>query len=128
MLRFLDSQPFRHFLVKKSAPGHVGLHPFAIDHELRDSALAGVLYDFSRRTWSALDVDLLIGNVVLREKTLRLAAIGTPGSRVHNKVHRRLDDINATLVAVRKPPKPIRRFLDSLQFRLSALVNYIAGI
>src|SRR5258708_7494082 len=40
MLRFLDSQPFRHFLVKKSAPGHVGLHPFAIDHELRDSALA----------------------------------------------------------------------------------------
>lgn len=65
-----DAQKFRHFFVKEAFAGTVGLHPAAIDDDLRDRALAGLPNDLLGSTGSGLDVDLLIRDVVLLEKAL----------------------------------------------------------
>ena len=59
--------------------GSVGLDPFAVDDELRDGALADVGDDFVRGAGSGLDVDLLVGDGVLREEAFGLAAVAAPG-------------------------------------------------
>src|ERR1700678_3899531 len=75
---FADSQPLAHLLVQKPFSSDVRLHPFAIDDELWDRAFAGALYNFIHRTRRGFNIDLFVWNVVLRQKTLGLAAIRTP--------------------------------------------------
>jgi hypothetical protein len=41
-----QTEQFGHLLVEKAFAGTIGLHPFAVDYELRDSAFAGVANDF----------------------------------------------------------------------------------
>jgi hypothetical protein len=78
-LRLANSEAFGHLVVEKAVPRHVGLHPFAVDHKLRDGTLAGTLEDFIRRARRVLDINFFIGNIVLGQKSLGLAAIGAPG-------------------------------------------------
>src|ERR1035438_7657181 len=87
-LRLCDAQPLRHLVVKKAFPRHIGLHPFAIDHELGNSTLASALDDLFQSARRALHVNLFIGDIVLGQKALGLAAIGTPGGRVDDQFHR----------------------------------------
>jgi hypothetical protein len=82
-----DTQLFRHFLVKKPFSHAIGLDPFAVDHKLRDSALAGVLHDIVRRAGRALDVNFVEREVVLFQEALGLAAVRTPGGRVDSDFH-----------------------------------------
>jgi len=87
-LRLANSKPFGHFVVAEALARHVGLHPLAIDHELRDGALAGVFDDFIYGTRRGFDVYNFVGNVVLVEKTLSLAAVGAPRGSVNGKFHK----------------------------------------
>jgi hypothetical protein len=82
-----EAQFFRHFVVKEAFPDAVGLNPFAIDHKLRDGALAGMFDDIVRRAGRALDVNFLERKIVFFQKALGLAAVGTPWSRVDGDFH-----------------------------------------
>jgi hypothetical protein len=82
-----DAQPLGHLVVEKSLARHIRLHPLAIDHKLRDGTLAGVLDHFFHRARRGLDVDIFVGDVVLGQKALCLAAIGTPNHRVSDEFH-----------------------------------------
>jgi hypothetical protein len=84
-----DAETFGHLLVEKSFASSIRLHPFAIDDELWDSALAGVAKDFLGGAWRLLNVNFSVGDFVLVEKTLGLAAIGTPERGVDEKFHGR---------------------------------------
>ena len=77
-----DSEALGHGVVQEPLARSVGLDPFAIDHELGDGALAGALDDLLQGTGIGFYIDLIVGNVVLGQKALGLAAIGTPGGRI----------------------------------------------
>jgi len=67
--------------------GQVGLHPFSIDHKLRNGAFSGARHDFVRRAWRVLYIYFFVNNVVLRQEALGFATIRTPGGRVKNEFH-----------------------------------------
>src|SRR6202041_2398833 len=73
--------------VEETFAGSVGLDPFAIDDELRDSAFAGALDDFVHGAGGGFDIDVFIGNVVLGEKAFGLAAVGAPGGGIDGEFH-----------------------------------------
>ena len=77
-LRIFNSETGRHFFVQESFAGAIGLDPFAVDNELGNSTLASPLYDFGGGSGSGGDVHFFIRNVVLRQKALGFAAVGTP--------------------------------------------------
>ena len=74
-----NSKPFRHFVVKEALSRGIGLHPYAVNHELRDGAFARAGDDFIRRARRSLDIDLFVSNVVFGQKALGFAAIRAPG-------------------------------------------------
>src|ERR1700690_2194996 len=82
-----DSQASGHLVVEKSFSRNVGLHPLAVDHELWNSLLPGALDDLLYRTWRGLGVNLFVGDVVLGQKALGLAASRTPSGGVNSKLH-----------------------------------------
>ena len=99
LLQLRDSEALRHFVVKKASAGNVRLHPFAIDDKLRDGALAGALENLLGCARSGLHVDLFIGNVVLGQEALGLAAIRAPCGRVNGKIHNEIALSGDALVA-----------------------------
>ena len=86
-VRLRDTKKDRHFLVEESVAGLIRLHPFAVDDELRDGALAGTRDDFLRRAGRGLDIDFGMGNVIALEKAFGFAAVRAPGRRVHDQGH-----------------------------------------
>ena len=74
-----DSKPPGHFVVKETFSRGIGLHPFAVNNELRDGAFARACDDFIRRARRSLDIDLCVSNVVFGQKALGFAAIRAPG-------------------------------------------------
>ena len=79
------AQQLAHLFVKEALAGTVRLHPLAIDDKLRNGALAGALDDLRRRAGCRLDVDFLVGDVVLLEEALGRAAVRTPRGRVNDQ-------------------------------------------
>lgn len=75
----LYAQALSHGLVEEALAGAVGLDPLAVDDELWDRAFAGTFHDFFESAGGGLNVDFFVGNVVLGEEALGLAAIGAPG-------------------------------------------------
>jgi len=75
-----NAQAGGHLLVEESFARTIGLHPFAIDHKLRNGTLAGVADDFFGRSRRGFDVDLFIGDVVFGQKTFGFTTIGAPES------------------------------------------------
>src|ERR1700688_1127373 len=97
------AQALRHGFVEESLAGAVRLDPLTIDDELGDSAFAGALDDLVDGAGGGLDVDLFVGDVVLREKALGFAAVGTPGGGIDDEFHELiLEDAMGSSVA----PKP----------------------
>jgi len=72
-----DAETPRHLFVEKSLARTIGLHPFSINDKLRDRPLAGLLKDFIGGAGRGLDINFAVGNFVLVEETLGLAAIRT---------------------------------------------------
>ncbi len=83
-----DAEALGHFFVEKASAGAVGLNPFAVDNELRDGALAGVLYDFIHSARRRLDVYFGIRNIVLGQEALGFAAVWAPLCGVDGEIHR----------------------------------------
>ena len=69
-----------HLRVEEAAAGAVGLDPFAIDYELRNSPFANMGEDFFGGAGGVLDVDFGVGDLVGLEEALGLTTITTPGS------------------------------------------------
>jgi hypothetical protein len=90
-LGLAHAQAFRHFLVQKSSSGAIGLDPFSVNYKLRDGAFAGFLDNFLGSSGYCLDVDFLVGNIVLGEEALGLAAIRTPEGGIDSYFHIFLD-------------------------------------
>ena len=86
-LRLGDAEKLGHFIVLKAFSGNVGLHPRAIDHELRNGPLASALDHFLRRAGRLFNIDLIIGDVVLGEPALRDMAVAAPGSGIDSQLH-----------------------------------------
>jgi hypothetical protein len=86
-LRHRYFEQLGHFLVKESKAGTVWLHPFAVDHKLRNGALACVRDDLFGGAGSALDVDFGEGDRMFVEEAFGFAAVAAPGSRIDKKAH-----------------------------------------
>src|SRR5215469_9256680 len=86
-LASLDAQAFGHFFVEESLARTIRLYPFAIDNKLRNGALAGVADDFFGGSGGEFDIDLVIGDVMLGQKTFGFTTIGAPESRVKDYIH-----------------------------------------
>ena len=82
-----NSQPVRHFFVKKAFPYAVGLYPFSIDDELGDGTFAGLFDYFFGGTGSAFDIDVSKRKIVLPQKAFRDAAIRAPRGRIDGDFH-----------------------------------------
>jgi len=67
--------------------GTVGLNPAAVEDELGDGALAGVGEDLVGCAGGGVDVDVGVGDGVIGEETLSLAAVAAPGGRVDEEFH-----------------------------------------
>jgi hypothetical protein len=85
--KLLNSQAFSHFFVEETLAGAVRLNPFAINHKLRDGALAGAGDDFFGSAGGGLDVDFMEGDAVVFQKALGHAALGAPESGVDSEFH-----------------------------------------
>lgn len=83
-----DSKPAGHFFVEESLARTVRLHPFPVDHKLRDGAFARALQDLVGGAGSAFDIDFFVRNVVFGQKALGFAAIRTPAGRVNGQLHK----------------------------------------
>ena len=73
--------------MQEAFPGSIGLDPFSIQNELWDRALAGVGNDLRCSAWGGFDVDFGVGDGVLAEETLCLAAITAPVGGIDKKLH-----------------------------------------
>ena len=93
--RNLNAQPGFHLLIEKSLAGTVRLDPFAVDDELRDSALSNLPDQLFRRTRRGRNVDLFIGDVVLVEEAFGFAAVWAPEGGINNKLHNPILDANS---------------------------------
>src|SRR5579864_138376 len=79
---WLDAKQLCHLPILESFSGYVGLHPFSVDHELRNGPLARALDHFFGSAWSFFNIDLIVGNVILSEPALCDMAIPAPGSSI----------------------------------------------
>jgi hypothetical protein len=84
---FFNSKPFRHFFVQKAFSGTIRLYPLSIDYELWDGSFAGSPNYLFGSTGSVLDIDLRERKIVLLQKALGDAAVGTPRGRVDGNFH-----------------------------------------
>jgi hypothetical protein len=73
-----NSEAAHQLINKQAAAGNVGLEPFAIDHQLRDGALADAAQDLGGGGGVGVDIDLSIDNAMLIEKLLGCAAVAAP--------------------------------------------------
>ena len=74
-----DAEELGHLVVEEAFAGLVGPDPFSVDDELRDGAFADVGFDCVGCTGSVLDIDFVVGDVVLFKEALGFAAVATPG-------------------------------------------------
>ena len=76
-----------HFLVEKAFAYAVGLDPFSVEDELRDSPFAHMPDNFLCRPGAGFDIDLGIGDLVLFKETFSFAAIAAPRSGIDQNLH-----------------------------------------
>jgi hypothetical protein len=76
-----------HFLVQEALALAVRLHPFAVDHKLRDGAFASAGDHLVGGSGCGLDVDFLERQVVALEEALGFAAVGAPEGGLDNYFH-----------------------------------------
>jgi hypothetical protein len=82
-----DAEQFAHLLAQKAETGSVGLHPLAVNDELRDGALAHMAHYIIGGAGYQLNVDFGIGNLMLLQETLRFAAVAAPNGGIDKDVH-----------------------------------------
>ncbi len=73
---------------QQAAARRVGLEPLAIDHQLRNGALAHTAHYLRGRGGICVDIDFGVRNAMSVKKLLGGAAITAPGSGVNLHVHR----------------------------------------
>jgi hypothetical protein len=117
-----NAQAACHLFVEEAFVRIVGLDPFTVDDELWDSPLASPSNDFIGGARGRLDIDFFVGDVVLREKALRLAAISAPERGVNEQFHGQCDLNTQAMDFEGEVP------LDAIQFPVGALVNHIPGV
>ena len=83
------AQALGHGVVKKAFAGRVGLHPFAIDDELRDGSLSGMANDFVGGSGSLLNVNFAVRDFVAIEEALGFAAVRAPEGGIDGNIHRK---------------------------------------
>jgi len=82
-----NPQALVQLIEKQAAPGPVGLKPFAVNHHLRNGALAHVAHDFIGRGGVRVYVDFRVLDAVGVKKLLRGPTVAAPGCRIHPHVH-----------------------------------------
>lgn len=87
LLEVGNSQPFRHFVVKKSAPGPIRLHPLAVDHKLGYGPFSCLFDDFVSCTRGSFDVDFGERKAMRLEESLGFAAIWAPLGGIDGDLH-----------------------------------------
>lgn len=73
--------------MKEAEAGAIWLNPLTVQDELGNGALPGLCDDFIGCTGDGINVDFGVGNCVVGEETLGLAAIATPGGGVDEQFH-----------------------------------------
>src|SRR3954462_11184877 len=82
-----DAEQLAHLLIQKAKAGPVGLHPGAVNDELRDGPLAHMAQYLIGRAGHLLDINLGIGDLMLLEKALCFAAVPAPDSGIDSNMH-----------------------------------------
>src|SRR5579859_586882 len=83
----LHAKQLRHLLVLEALPGDVGLNPFAVQHKLRNGALAGIFHHFLGSALDFFDIDFPVGDLMLAQPAFGFMAVTTPGRGINNKFH-----------------------------------------
>ena len=86
-LRLCNTQAFGHLLIEEPLARAVGLHPFAINHKLRDGARARAFNNLVGRAGRGFDVDFFEGNVVFFQEAFGDAAVRAPEGGIDEKFH-----------------------------------------
>ena len=100
---FIHAKQLCHFPISEAFSGNVGLHPSAINDELRNRTLAGALDHFLCGPGCLFNVDLMVGNVVLGEPAFCDMAIAAPRGSIDSYFHRQIsrsDEVGNTKGAV----------------------------
>jgi hypothetical protein len=100
----LQVEKLGHFLVQKALSGAVRLNPLPIDDKLWNRPLTNVANHFVGRLRVGLDIDLSVGNAVLFQKSLSLAAIAAPRSGVDQNVHSPILSTEGETGGAKAPP------------------------
>lgn len=85
-----DVEALVEFIVEQPAAGRIRLPPLAVDHHLRNGALADAAKNFIKGFRSLFDVDFGVFNTVSFEELLGSPAITAPGSRVDFHFHNQI--------------------------------------
>ena len=83
----LHAEALRHLRVLEAFTGDIGLHPFTIDHKLRNGPLAGVLDHLFRGAWYLFNIDLTVSDLVLVEPPFCFPAVAAPRGGIDNEFH-----------------------------------------
>src|SRR5690242_2567792 len=79
---FIYAEQLCHFLILEAFSGNVRLYPCAIDHELGNGPFARPPNHFIGSTWCFVNIDLLVGDVVLVKPALGHIAVAAPWSGI----------------------------------------------
>jgi len=82
-----NTEQLGHLVVQEAFAWPIGLDPLSIQDELRNRALAGVGDDLVGGAWGGFDVDFGVGDGVLAEEALGLAAVAAPVGGIDKKLH-----------------------------------------
>ena len=81
-LRLFDTQALGHLLIEEPLARAVGLHPLAVNDELRDGAFAGTSDDFVGRARSGFNINILEWDVITLQEALGYATVRAPEDRI----------------------------------------------
>src|SRR5882762_4550938 len=84
---FSDAKERGHLLVFEALSGSVRLYPLAVEYELRNGPLAGVLDYLFRCVRRLFNVDVCERDIVFRQPCLGDMAVATPGCGIDSEFH-----------------------------------------
>jgi hypothetical protein len=87
LLGLFNSKAIGHLLEEKALAGTVGLDPLSVNHKLGNGPFAGVFDDFRGSAGIGFNINVSKRDVVLLQKALGDAALGTPKSGIDGDLH-----------------------------------------
>lgn len=87
LIRSIHTKHLRHFFMKKADADTVWLHPFSVNHKLRNGPFSDVCDYFLCCAGSVLNINFGMGDAMPDQKALGLATVPAPSGRIKKQSH-----------------------------------------